>query len=366
MAWLSQWIKSYGAFEREGQSAIPAWSRTLDRLSLELGEAIWAPMRDALNTTNTQRIIIIPDLWLDALPLNAMSLDRKPDREFFAGRYQVGYCPSLRMLARSMQRPESIASRAIFLGNPQAVCPTRECSGRCTLSLPSADAELASLRENWPEVESLMGSEVTVARFLEIISRVKPSLLHVCAHGLTRFDDPLASGFLCALDDPAKDHPLVVYLNHELGVTWGTNASGEVLTLDALLRCADLRRCRLAVLNACEMGLGWIGNPREIPSIANGFLAGGVPTVIAPLWPIAAPAARLLTSRFYAELRHDPRQKLRALTNAQRWLNSVTRREAEKLVPHEQIDAGALVSGEDRPFSHPFFWAPFRLLGNPL
>jgi CHAT domain-containing protein len=364
--WFHRWFTYYGDYERRGPAAIPAWARFMDQLCLELGQAIWAPLREVLEAQPLERLILVPDLFLGSLPLHAMALPARGDPERLCDRYDVGFCPSLRQLGRARRHEGPVGSRCLFLGDPQAECPTGKCPGPCRLSLPMSRVELETLRTHWPEVHPLVGRECTPKAALERLRALRPDLIHVSTHGLTRFDDPLGSGLVLRFDGRLSDDLLTLYVNHQLTPTWGTEVSGEVLTLDTLLRQADLRSCRLLVLNACETGLGYMGSPREDLGLATGLLAAGVPSVIAPLWYIGEAAASLLTQQFYARLRRDPSQKLAALMYAQRWLRRLGYDEAAGVVSPKQLAAGVLISGRERPFSHPFFWAPLQLRGSPL
>ena len=138
-----------------------------------------------------------------------------------------------------------------------------------------------------------------------------------------------------------------------------------MLTLDALLHKADLRCCRLAVLNSCETELSALGAPGQAVSVGNGLLAAGVATVIAPLWPTDDFAAGLLARRFYAELSRRPGSILTALTRAQKWMRTLTLAEAAQLAGPRQIKAGVSLSGDEHPFSHVFFWGAYQLHGDP-
>jgi len=176
----------------------------------------------------------------------------------------------------------------------------------------------------------------------------------------------MASGLVMSYNGIPSEDPLTQYINERLTLTWGSNVHGEVLSLDSLLRRADLRGCGLAILNACEVGLNFIGAPRESLNLASGFLAAGVPTVISPLWPVAEAPASLLTKQFYFELQKNPQHKLGALMRAQRWLRNLDYQHAAELVTERQLQAGISLSGSEKPFSHMFFWAPYQLVGNPV
>jgi CHAT domain-containing protein/tetratricopeptide (TPR) repeat protein len=364
--WVKRWFECYGEFESRGYAVVRKWARLLDELSLQIGNACLRPLHDLLAEHQIERLILIPDFLMDTLPLLSMSISLPQGRAWINNLYEVAFCPSLRQLARSRSHEGAVNDNLLFIGNPQEKCPTGECIDRCRLSLPMASVELTAIRQGWPNVCVIQGHSCTPHAVLEQLEEQHPQLLHFCTHAQTRFDDPLASGFVLSHDGQLRDDPLSIYVGHRLNQVWGSAIAGEVLTLDQILRQVDLAGCRLAFLNACETGLNDIQYPREHLSLAAAMLAAGVATVIAPLWPITEAAAGLLSTCFYSELRRDSTNKLRALTTAQRWLQQLSYEDASKRTTPQQLAAAVMLSGSEQPFAHPFFWAPFQLFGSPL
>jgi CHAT domain-containing protein len=58
----------------------------------------------------------------------------------------------------------------------------------------------------------------------------------------------------------------------------------------------------LAVLSACESGVGVVHNEEGLLSMARGFLFAGIPTVVTNLWEVEDRAAHMITGDFYASL----------------------------------------------------------------
>ena len=101
----------------------------------------------------------------------------------------------------------------------------------------------------------------------------------------------------------------------------------------------------LVTLSACETGLSG-GLVSEIPSgeewvgLNQAFLTAGAPTVMASLWPINDRVSSDFMIAFYQRL--GQAGKAQALADVQRQFirNTQTR--------------------------HPFYWAPFTIMGDPL
>jgi CHAT domain-containing protein len=101
----------------------------------------------------------------------------------------------------------------------------------------------------------------------------------------------------------------------------------------------DLSRVRLVTLSACESGLGKVDRGDEIIGFTRSFLSAGVSGLIVSLWPVSDESTELLMSTMYESLRSG-----RSAQDAMR--------------------AGQVALLKDRRFQHPFFWAPFNLVGN--
>jgi CHAT domain-containing protein len=113
----------------------------------------------------------------------------------------------------------------------------------------------------------------------------------------------------------------------------------------------------MVVLACCDSGAParMETYPDEVESFAWKAKKLGARTVISTLWSVGDLSTGYLMARFYRELHQHPEAgKLEALRKAQCWLMSLRER-----------DLGAGYTGDRRPFSHPYFWAPLVLTGNP-
>jgi len=110
---------------------------------------------------------------------------------------------------------------------------------------------------------------------------------------------------------------------------------------DGFLRASEVSalklRADLVVLLACDSGLGNFAPRIGTNSIANSFLWAGARSVIAKLWCGAEKPSVMLVESFFKHLR-EGKSKLQAL----------------RLARHETRKSG---------YDHPFFWAPFILVG---
>jgi CHAT domain-containing protein len=135
-------------------------------------------------------------------------------------------------------------------------------------------------------------------------------VLHLAAHGEARLDNP-------------------VFAHLRL-------ADGQFSTVDVFNLPLD---GALVTLSACETGRSVVAGGDELIGLSRGFLFAGAATVVQSLWRVEDGSTSRLMGWFYQALR-DGRSKGAALREAQLTL-----------------------LGDPNGVTHPYFWAPFQLLG---
>jgi len=138
--------------------------------------------------------------------------------------------------------------------------------------------------------------------------------LHIASHGI--------------LDSADAAHSYIV-----LAPAGGAPESGR-LTLREVWGL-DLEGVDLVTLSACRTALGETSPGDELISLENAFMFAGADAVVASLWDVADETTGSLMRDFYGNLKAMPRA--RALQAAQRALKAT--------------------------HPHPWFWAPFVLVG---
>jgi CHAT domain-containing protein len=153
---------------------------------------------------------------------------------------------------------------------------------------------------------SFVEAEATLAQLRA--AAANSDVLHLAMHGNFRADNALFSGL--QLDD------------------------GTLTTLDIF----GLKlRAALVTLSACQTGRNVVSGGDELLGLARAFFSAGAATLLLSLWRVEDVATTELMQTFYAQLRAGA-TKAAALRAAQRALLSQQR--------------------------HPFFWAPFFLMGD--
>jgi CHAT domain-containing protein len=153
--------------------------------------------------------------------------------------------------------------------------------------------------------------------------------------------------------------------------------TGEKLTIPQVKTLQDLSDVHLVVLSACQTALGGPNQDGvEISGISYYFLNSGAKAVMASLWLVSDDSTRLLMQNFYGNLAKGtaqaPMTKTAALQQAQLSLlhgNSPTGASAENRSLTIESRPGSPIASTNSAapgFSHPYYWAPFILIGNGL
>lgn len=153
---------------------------------------------------------------------------------------------------------------------------------------------------------------------------------------------------------------------------------GKRLTLDQIKDGAyDFNGVELMTLSACNTGVG--GNGREIEGFGAMVQINGAKAVLATLWPVADQSTSIFMQNMYRIHEKEKLSKAEALQKAQimfikdedlgggdgdggakgrgRVLGLSTKDE-------KPAQTGAYTPDPKAPYAHPYYWAPFILMGN--
>jgi CHAT domain-containing protein/tetratricopeptide (TPR) repeat protein len=187
-----------------------------------------------------------------------------------------------------------------------------------------------------------------------------------------------------SLRDNLLGHKLLHIATHGEFVPGSPDASylllgtGEKLSIPKIATLQDLGNISLVVLSACQTALAGSGQDgNEINGISYYFLNAGAKAVMASLWSVNDDSTRLLMQNFYGNLSKGTATalltKAEALRQAQLSLlggNSAKTGHTEQrssLGPTPRTESQTPSTNRTSPgFSHPYYWAPFILIGNGL
>lgn len=115
-------------------------------------------------------------------------------------------------------------------------------------------------------------------------------------------------------------------------------ADGQLNAIDAFN--LELDGCELVTLSGCETGLALSGGGDEQLGLGRAFLAAGASSLVMSLWPVEDDSTSELMQHFYQRLLKGD-TKVQALRAAQ----------------------CSLLKSAKPAYTHPYFWAAFRLVG---
>jgi CHAT domain-containing protein len=244
--------------------------------------------------------------------------------------------------------------------------------------LPGTRLEVEAIASLVKGSTSLRASDASEQRLDELIDqgRLKRCrIVHLATHGEIDELRPGRSALILAQDrlpDPVAQ------------VTAGKHPYDGRLTVARIRQRWELD-ADLVVLSACETGLGQDALGEGLLGFAQAFLSKGARSVILSRWKVADAATALLMIRFYQNLlgkrqNKKPMGRAASLDEAKKWLRTLKREEAGRLValyangmlrgtegdekPPAKGKPAELPKG-DHPFAHPFYWAAFTLIGDP-
>ena len=172
---------------------------------------------------------------------------------------------------------------------------------------PSIEDEIHALGTIFPDAVRLTGEQATRDNLMRVAPQAR--FLHLASHGYFRRDNPMFS-FLKLVDSHLNFYSLL-----------------------------DLRiNAEMVTLSACHTGVNRVFPGDELHGLVRGFMYAGVPSLVASLWAVSDRSTADFMKEMYSRIR-EGETKRAALRHAQ-----LTIKEA---------------------YGHPYYWAPFVLMGNP-
>jgi len=289
-----------------------------------------------------KRLLVIPDGVLHYLPfeilltekINESAQESYARLPFLIKRNAISYGQSASVLqnlkAERKKRQRSRQKQLLALGDPffgeaEAV-PLARWRGigdttRAGLArLPHSGAEVQNIAKFFPpgRVDIHLRQEAIEERVKANEKLAQYQYVHFATHGLINERKPDFSSIVLSQDTEPKE--------------------------DGFLQAAEIFNLKLqadlVVLSACQTGLGKMVRGEGMMGLTRAFMYAGAPSVVVSLWSVSDVSTSKLMEKFYQNLivkNHDKTESLRQA----------------KLAMLEQDQ-----------FSHPFYWAPFVLIGD--
>ena len=283
--------------------------------------------------TKKSRLIIIPDGVLNYLPFEVLLTEKKKpsemtdysDTPFLVKKYPISYGQSASVLKRLILKQAQ--GKESGLENKKLLAvgdPVYEDSSFTELvkypRLEFSGKEIEKIASLFPggSSEIYLRNKATEEGFKRNSDLDRFNYIHFATHGLIDEDKPNLSSLVLTY----------------------TAGSGE----DGLLQAGEIFDLKLnadlVVLSACQTGLGKLIRGEGMVGLTRAFMYAGTPSVVVSLWSVSDISTADLMAEFYKNLIINKLSKTDALRKAQL----------------------ALISNPG--FSHPFYWAPFILVGD--
>jgi CHAT domain-containing protein len=320
----------------------------------EVHDRLMRPLRRHLG--DAEHILVSADGLLNLLPFGVL---RDEQGRYLVERAQLTYLTSGRDLSRlATAGPKRGAP--VVIADPDFGAPRGSGRASSAAGIPSMSTSRAALRfEPLPQTavearavkaalhldddQVLTGRAATEPALRRLTG---PRILHLATHGFFLADQPRDPGFPASAA-PGRNAPSASAATNPLlrsGLALsGANEAGSgdddgILTALELAGL-DLAGTELAVLSACETGVGQVQSGDGVYGLRRALVLAGVRTQVVSLWKVDDAATKDLMTDYYARLGGGAGR-------------SAGLREAQ------------LAMLDDPARSHPYYWAAFVVIGD--
>jgi CHAT domain-containing protein len=191
--------------------------------------------------------------------------------------------------------------------------------GRYVSPLPASEGEVKGIAKLFKAKKGVTALYIHEQAKEEILKSKELSFynyVHLATHGFVNSSRAELSGLLLAQDSTSQEDGILY--------------AGEIYNLNL--------QAELVTLSACETGLGKLAKGEGIIGLTRAFLYAGASNVAVSLWKVADESTSELMQAFY-----------------KRMLNGESKAKA--------LQGAKLSLLENKKYAHPYFWAPFILIG---
>ncbi|WP_293095499.1 CHAT domain-containing protein [Moorena sp. SIO3I6] len=260
------------------------------------------PIEEDLANSQVDTLVFVLDGALRNIPMAALH----DGKQYLVEKYSIALTPGL-----DLMNPERLVREDI-----KVLTAGLSESRRGSVPLPFVEVELEKIKAQVPS-EILLNQDFTETRLENSLEAATFPVVHIASHG--QFSSEAQKTFI---------------------MTWDSNIN--VTELKELLQTTDLRQptpIELLVLSACQTATG---DKRAALGIAGVAIEAGARSTLATIWLVDDEVTAVLMNRFYQELTDKSISKAEALNRAQKSIL------------------------QDPSYEHPYFWAPYIMVGNWL
>ncbi len=250
-------------------------------------------------------LIIVPNSVFRNIPFAALH-DEKTN-QFLIEKYALVISPGIKL---------TLATKVIKLDDVQALLSGSKKFIDGAEPLEYVPRELKSIAKILKaQTDIILNEDFRLKKVKKMLNSSPYSILHFATHG--QFKHDLSQTFLRTYDGKITMDDLE-----------------ELININKKLK---RKQIELLTLSACETALG---DDRAALGLAGIAIKTGVPSVLATLWKVNDQSTQNIIVEFYRQLKENKLSKAKALQQAQK-----------KLLKIEK-------------YKHPYYWAPFILIGN--
>ncbi|MBF0183625.1 MAG: tetratricopeptide repeat protein [Magnetococcales bacterium] len=347
-------VRYRGAIQEEGLE-----EEELQKIGQEVYDLIWKPLLPGL--AGRKNIYVVPDDMLNILPFNAL-IDAKG--EYLLKNMDLHILSTSRDLIPD--KMESAKGNFLIMAGPNytstkvvdATLMTQVAGKRSSNQdsmrgfsggglrglkfdpLPGAEKEgklISETSKSKKEVNTIFTEDAAQENVVQTLAE-PPKMLHIATHGFFLKADENLKKRLLSLQrgadvhlPPPGDNPMLRAGLAFAGINGSAPFLGEIPTEnDGVLTALEvlglnLSGTKLAVLSACETGLGEIHEGEGVYGLRRAFQEAGVKTVISSLWEVSDAGTQALMTGLYGRLAegksaHDALlESQRALLASKEW-----------------------------------------------
>jgi len=284
-------------------------------LASEIYSWLVEPAEADLKASGVKTLVFVLDGSLRNIPMSLL-YDKKNQQYLIEKDYNVALSSGLQLTAPTplQKQPIKVLAAGVTNDFPEYRFPP----------IPKVEDELKEIKKIFANSEILLNKDFTQSSLQQKLQESDFPVVHLATHG--QFGSTSDQTFI--LSGAETGSPLI-----------------NVNQFDNLLRVSTLRRSQpieLLVLSACNTAEG---DSQAILGLAGVAVRAGTRSTLATLWGANDEATANLMGRFYTNLADDVQiSKARALREAQL----------------------TLLAEKDSLYRHPYYWAPFVLIGNWL
>ncbi|MFW9264637.1 CHAT domain-containing protein [Nostoc sp. CALU 546] len=283
--------------------------RDRELLSKKVYDWLITPAEAYLQKNQVKNLVFVLDGSLRNIPMAALY----NGQNYLIEKYSIALSPGLRLLEPKLKQQQL-----------QALTAGVSESSLGFSSLPHVANELEEIKSILPgNSKQFLNQNFTRTNIEKEISSVSFPVVHLATHG--KFSSQLAKTFILAWNEKINVKQLHELLQtREQVIKQGSRVTSPI---------------ELLVLSACETATG---DKRAALGLAGIAVRAGARSTLASLWRVDDQSTAVLMSEFYRQLTNNPNlTKSEALRRAQQLI----------LQRHRE---------------HPFYWAPYVLVGNWL